>query len=101
MLEGARALQQGSGFHENIRISASTDSEVTAHNHLVIVTAGVAQKPGECLTCLLPELFSTANATSLLFQLVSDAFKESRKTSFYLYRAPWALMACDGLLTRP
>lgn len=47
-LEGeARDLQQGSGFHENVRILASTNYDVSAHSHLVIVTAGVAQKLGE------------------------------------------------------
>jgi len=43
----AKDLQQGSGFHENVRIVASTNMEVSAHSDLVIVTAGVAQKPGE------------------------------------------------------
>lgn len=53
-LEGeAKDLQQGSGFHENVRIVASTDYEVSAHSHLVIITAGVAQKPGESRLNLL------------------------------------------------
>jgi L-lactate dehydrogenase len=47
-LEGeAKDMHHGSGFHENVRIIASTDYEVSAHSHLVIITAGVAQKPGE------------------------------------------------------
>mmetsp|Transcript_6118 Transcript_6118/g.7916 ORF Transcript_6118/g.7916 Transcript_6118/m.7916 type:complete len:440 (+) Transcript_6118:176-1495(+) len=47
LLGEAKDLQQGSGFHENVRIIAGTHYEVSAHSHLVIVTAGVAQKPGE------------------------------------------------------
>jgi L-lactate dehydrogenase len=43
----AKDLEQGSGFHEHVRILAGTGYEVSAHSHLVIVTAGVAQKPGE------------------------------------------------------
>jgi L-lactate dehydrogenase len=47
-LEGeAKDLQQGSGFHDHVRVLASTDYQVTAHSHLVIVTASVAQKIGE------------------------------------------------------
>jgi L-lactate dehydrogenase len=43
----AKDLEQGSGFHENVRIEASTQYDVTAHSHLVIITAGAAQRPGE------------------------------------------------------
>jgi L-lactate dehydrogenase len=43
----AKDLEQGSGFHEHVRILAGTGYEVSAHSHLVIITAGVAQKPGE------------------------------------------------------
>jgi L-lactate dehydrogenase len=49
----AKDLEQGSGFHEHVRILAGTDYEVTAHSHLVIVTAGVAQKPGESRLSLM------------------------------------------------
>ncbi|KAL7572552.1 hypothetical protein ACA910_000373 [Epithemia clementina (nom. ined.)] len=43
----AKDLQQGSGFHENVRIIAGSTYEVSAQSSLVIVTAGAAQKPGE------------------------------------------------------
>ena len=43
----AKDLQQGSGFHENVRIVAGSTYDVSAQSHLVIVTAGAAQKPGE------------------------------------------------------
>jgi len=43
----ARDLQHGAAFHQNCRILSSTSYEVSAHSHLVIVTAGVAQKVGE------------------------------------------------------
>jgi len=39
-------LRQGSAFHQRVRIEASSDYEITAGSHLIIVTAGAAQKPG-------------------------------------------------------
>ena len=47
-LEGeAKDLEQGSAFHQNVRILASDDYSATQNSHLVIITAGAAQKPGE------------------------------------------------------
>eukprot|EP00980_Cylindrotheca_fusiformis_P013562 scaffold3463_cov96-Cylindrotheca_fusiformis.AAC.2 len=47
-LEGeAKDLEQGSAFHQYTRILASDEYSVSANSHLVIVTAGAAQKPGE------------------------------------------------------
>ncbi|KAG7366090.1 malate dehydrogenase [Nitzschia inconspicua] len=47
-LEGeAKDLEQGSAFHQHIRILASDEYSVSKDSHLVIVTAGAAQKPGE------------------------------------------------------
>jgi L-lactate dehydrogenase len=43
----AKDLEQGSGFHANVRVMAGTDYAVSANSHLVIITAGAAQKPGE------------------------------------------------------
>jgi len=43
----AKDLRQGSAFHHRISIEASTDYEITDNSHLVIVTAGAAQKPGQ------------------------------------------------------
>jgi len=40
----AKDLQQGSAFHHRIIIEASTDYDITNNSHLVIVTAGAAQK---------------------------------------------------------
>jgi hypothetical protein len=39
-------LRQGSAFHQRVRIEASSDYNVSAGSHLIIVTAGGAQKPG-------------------------------------------------------
>jgi L-lactate dehydrogenase len=39
-------LRQGSAFHQRVRIEGSSDYKVTAGSHLIIVTAGAAQKPG-------------------------------------------------------
>lgn len=44
LLGEAKDLEQGSAFHQNVRIEASTDYAVTENSHLVILTAGVAQK---------------------------------------------------------
>lgn len=43
----AKDLEQGSAFHGNVRVLASDRYDVTAHSNLVIITAGVAQSPGE------------------------------------------------------
>jgi hypothetical protein len=43
----AKDLRQGSAFHQRVRIEASSDYSITAGSHLVIITAGVAQKTGE------------------------------------------------------
>lgn len=47
-LEGeARDFQQGSGFHQRTKILASDKYDVSEKSDLIIITAGVAQKPGE------------------------------------------------------
>jgi L-lactate dehydrogenase len=47
-LEGeAKDLRQGSAFHQRVRVEASSDYSITEDSHLVIITAGVAQKVGE------------------------------------------------------
>lgn len=43
----AKDLKQGSAFHQRVRIKASSDYAISRGSHLVIVTAGVAQKVGE------------------------------------------------------
>jgi L-lactate dehydrogenase len=43
----AKDLEQGSAFHGNVRIEADTDYAVSNGSHLVIITAGAAQKVGE------------------------------------------------------
>ena len=49
----AKDLAQGSAFHQNVRILADSDYHVSAKSHLVIVTAGVAQKIGESRLALI------------------------------------------------
>jgi L-lactate dehydrogenase len=47
-LEGeAKDFLQGSAFHQRISIEASSDYAVSKNSHLVIITAGAAQRPGE------------------------------------------------------
>mmetsp|Transcript_34056 Transcript_34056/g.74677 ORF Transcript_34056/g.74677 Transcript_34056/m.74677 type:complete len:361 (-) Transcript_34056:188-1270(-) len=47
-LEGeARDFQQGSAFHQTTTILASDQYDVSEGSDLVVITAGVAQKPGE------------------------------------------------------
>lgn len=47
-LEGeAKDFQQGSAFHPTTTVLASNKYDVSADSDLVIITAGVAQKPGE------------------------------------------------------
>jgi L-lactate dehydrogenase len=43
----AKDFLQGSAFHQRISIEASDDYKVSQQSHLVIITAGVAQRPGE------------------------------------------------------
>lgn len=40
-------LRQGIPFLKNIKIDADKDLKVTANSKLIIITAGVRQKPGE------------------------------------------------------
>jgi L-lactate dehydrogenase len=49
----AKDLEQGSAFHQHIRILASDEYSVSANSHLVVVTAGAAQQPGESRLNLL------------------------------------------------
>lgn len=49
----AKDLEQGSGFHDNVRVVASDSYDVTAHSDIVIVTAGAAQRKGESRLNLL------------------------------------------------
>ena len=53
LLGEAKDLEQGSGFHENVRVLASNQYGVTSNSDLVIVTAGAAQRPGESRLNLL------------------------------------------------
>ncbi|CAJ1960090.1 unnamed protein product [Cylindrotheca closterium] len=47
-LEGeAKDLEQGSAFHQQVRILASDEYSVSANSHMVVITAGAAQRPGE------------------------------------------------------
>ena len=43
----AKDFLQGSAFHQRISIEASDNYTVSKNSHLVIVTAGAAQRPGE------------------------------------------------------
>jgi len=43
----AKDLEQGSAFHQNVRVLASDTYAVSQDSHLVIITAGAAQNPGE------------------------------------------------------
>jgi len=74
-LEGeAKDLRQGSAFHQNVRIQADSNYEVTAHSHLVIVTAGVAQKDGESRLNLLEKNVSIMqNIIPKVFAFSPDA----------------------------
>ena len=49
----AKDLAQGSAFHQNVRILADSNYNVSAKSHLVIVTAGVAQTVGESRLALI------------------------------------------------
>lgn len=49
----AKDLFQGSAFHQNVRIEAGSEYDVTAKSHLVVITAGVAQKVGESRLALI------------------------------------------------
>jgi L-lactate dehydrogenase len=53
LLGEAKDLAQGSAFHQNVRILSDTKYSISAKSHLVIITAGVAQKPGESRLALM------------------------------------------------
>ena len=49
----AKDLAQGSAFHQTVRILADSSYNISENSHLVIVTAGVAQKVGESRLALI------------------------------------------------
>lgn len=78
-LEGeAKDFQQGAGFHQTTTILASTKYDVSENSDLVVITAGVAQKPGESrlslvernakiMKMIMPEVLKySPNATILI-----------------------------------
>lgn len=78
-LEGeAKDFQQGSGFHQRTKIMASDKYDVSEESDLVVITAGVAQKPGESrlslvernariMKMIMPEVIKySPNATILI-----------------------------------
>ena len=71
LLGEAKDLQQGSGFHDNVRIMAGSTYNVSAQSHLVIVTAGVAQKPGESRLSLVER--NTKIMESIIPQVLSHS----------------------------
>ena len=46
-------LRQGLAFIKNVKINASTDLSVTANSKIIVISAGVRQKPGERYTMLI------------------------------------------------
>jgi lactate/malate dehydrogenase, NAD binding domain len=74
----AKDFQQGGGFHQTTTILASDKYDVSANSDLVVITAGVAQKPGESrlslvernakiMKMIMPEVLKySPNATILI-----------------------------------
>jgi L-lactate dehydrogenase len=86
-LEGeAKDLEQGSGFHENVRILASTDYVVSADSHLVIITAGVAQKPGESRLNLLEK------NVAIMKKIIPEVIKHSPEAAICIVSNPCDIM---------
>jgi L-lactate dehydrogenase len=84
-LEGeAKDFQQGSAFHQHTTILASDKYDVSADSDLVIITAGVPQKPGESrlslvgrnvpiMKAIIPEVLKySPNATILILSNPCD-----------------------------
>lgn len=74
----AKDFQQGGGFHQTATILASDKYDISENSDLVVITAGVAQKPGESrlslvernakiMKMIMPEVLKySPNATILI-----------------------------------
>eukprot|EP00545_Synedropsis_sp_CCMP1620_P009663 CAMPEP_0119004230 /NCGR_PEP_ID=MMETSP1176-20130426/1029_1 /TAXON_ID=265551 /ORGANISM="Synedropsis recta cf, Strain CCMP1620" /LENGTH=385 /DNA_ID=CAMNT_0006955915 /DNA_START=68 /DNA_END=1225 /DNA_ORIENTATION=- len=86
-LEGeAKDFLQGSAFHQRITIEASDDYTVSQQSHLVIITAGVAQRPGESRLGLV-----TRNA-KIMGMVMPQVLKHSPDAAICIFSNPVDVM---------
>ena len=78
-LEGeAKDFQQGSAFHQHTSILASDTYEVSEQSDLVVITAGVAQQPGETRLSLVDR-----NA-NIMKKIMPEVIKHSPKATILI-----------------
>eukprot|EP00978_Attheya_sp_CCMP212_P004505 scaffold9801_cov51-Attheya_sp.AAC.2 len=87
-LEGEiKDLRQGSAFYgHRARIEGSTDYGVTADSDLVIITAGVAQKPGESRLSLL------GRNTAIMRSIIHPVLEHSPNATICIATNPCDIM---------
>lgn len=83
-LEGeARDFQHGSAFHQTTNILASDKYDVSQNSDLVVITAGVAQKPGESRLSLVER-----NA-KIMKMVMPEVLKYSPEATILIVSNPW------------
>jgi L-lactate dehydrogenase len=82
----AKDLAQGSAFHQHVRIEASSDYSVSAKSHLVIVTAGVAQKVGESRLALIEK------NVEIMKNIIPNVLKHSPNAAICIVSNPCDIM---------
>lgn len=86
-LEGeAKDFQQGAGFHQTTTIMASNEYDVSENSDLVVITAGVAQKPGESRLSLVER-----NA-KIMKMIMPQVLKYSPKATILIVSNPCDIM---------
>lgn len=82
----AMDMRHGAAFHQRVRIEASSDYSITKGSHLVIITAGVARKPGESRLVLVEK-----NAKILSF-IMPQVLKHSPDSPICIISNPCDIM---------
>ena len=86
-LEGeAKDFQQGSAFHQHTTILASDKYDVSADSDLVIITAGLAQKPGETRLSLV------GRNAKIMKMIMPQVLKYSPNASILIISNPCDIM---------
>ncbi|OLQ04690.1 L-lactate dehydrogenase B chain [Symbiodinium microadriaticum] len=86
-LEGeAKDFQQGSAFHQHTQILASDTYDVSENSDMVVITAGVAQQPGESRLSLVDR-----NA-NILKKIMPEVLKYSPNATILIVSNPCDIM---------
>lgn len=86
-LEGeCKDLRQGMAFRQDVRIEASTSYEVSEESDLVIITAGLAQRPGESRLNLV------GRNVKIMSSIITEVMKYSPNATICIVSNPCDIM---------